>query len=78
MPGTMVVASDSHSNMYGGIGALGTPVVRTDAAAIWATGSTWWIVPPVARVTFSGRLQPGVSGKDVIVTLCGLFNKDEV
>ena len=29
-PGTMVVASDSHSNMYGGLGSLGTPVVRTD------------------------------------------------
>ena len=33
-PGTMVVASDSHSNMYGGLGCLGTPIVRTDAAAI--------------------------------------------
>ena len=35
-PGTMVVASDSHSNMYGGLSCLGTPVVRTDAAGIWA------------------------------------------
>ena len=33
-PGTFVVASDSHSNMYGGLGALGTPIVRTDAASI--------------------------------------------
>ncbi|KAJ3199004.1 mitochondrial Homoaconitase, partial [Dinochytrium kinnereticum] len=41
-PLTMTVASDSHSNMYGGVGALGTPIVRTDAAAIWATGRTWW------------------------------------
>ena len=32
-PHRMVVASDSHSNMYGGIGCLGTPVVRTDAAS---------------------------------------------
>ena len=39
-PGTMAVASDSHSNMYGGLGCLGTPIVRTDAAAIWATGRT--------------------------------------
>ena len=22
--------------------ALGTPVVRTDAAGIWATGTAWW------------------------------------
>jgi homoaconitate hydratase len=50
-PGTMVVASDSHSNMYGGLGCLGTPIVRTDAAAIWATGATWWQIPPVARGT---------------------------
>ncbi len=36
-PGTVAVASDSPSNMYGGVGCLGTPVVRTDAASIWAT-----------------------------------------
>lgn len=77
-PGTMVVASDSHSNMYGGLGCLGTPVVRTDAAAIWATGQTWWQIPPVAKVTLTGKLQEGVPGKDVIITLCGVFNKDEV
>ena len=111
-PGQLVVASDSHSNMYGGIGCLGTPVVRTDAAAIWATGyvflflslclahdygyplpyfltlvqptlslfsrQTWWRVPPVTRVILEGHLRPGVTGKDVIVALCGHFNQDEV
>jgi len=78
LPGTFVVASDSHSNLYGGLGALGTPIVRTDAAAIWATGETWWQVPDVARVTFRGKLPPGVGGKDVIIALIGLFNQDEV
>lgn len=77
-PGTVAVASDSHSNMYGGIGCLGTPVVRTDAASIWATGKTWWQIPPVAKVNFTGTLPDGVTGKDVIVALAGLFNKDEV
>ncbi|ETI23467.1 homoaconitase, mitochondrial [Cladophialophora carrionii CBS 160.54] len=77
-PGTLVVASDSHTNMYGGIGCLGTPVVRTDAASIWATGRTWWQIPPVAKVTFRGVLPKGVTGKDVIVALCGLFDKDDV
>ncbi|KAL9638099.1 MAG: hypothetical protein Q9164_001782 [Protoblastenia rupestris] len=64
--------------MYGGVGCLGTPVVRTDAASIWATGRTWWQVPSVARVHFTGALPQGVTGKDVIVALCGLFSKDEV
>ena len=77
-PGTMVVASDSHSNMYGGLGCLGTPIVRTDAAAIWATGRTWWQVPPIAKVELKGNLRHGVTGKDVIIALCGYFNKDEV
>jgi len=77
-PGTVAVASDSHSNMYGGIACLGTPVVRTDAASIWATGRTWWQIPPIANVRFIGLLPKGVTGKDVIVALCGLFNKDEV
>ncbi|KAK5077155.1 mitochondrial Homoaconitase [Lithohypha guttulata] len=77
-PGTLVVASDSHTNMYGGIGCLGTPVVRTDAASIWATGRTWWQIPPVANVVLKGVLPKGVTGKDVIVALCGLFDKDDV
>ncbi len=77
-PGRMVVGSDSHSNLYGAVNALGTPVVRTDAACIWATGQTWWQVPQVARVQLPGRLKPGVVGKDVIIALCGLANRDEV
>ncbi|TGO91496.1 hypothetical protein BPOR_0026g00200 [Botrytis porri] len=77
-PGTVTVASDSHSNMYGGIGCLGTPMVRTDAASIWATGRTWWQIPPIAKVTLTGVLPIGVTGKDVIVALCGLFNSDDV
>ncbi|MHB8905178.1 MAG: homoaconitase [Melioribacteraceae bacterium] len=77
-PGTMSVASDSHSNMYGGIGCLGTPIVRTDAAAIWATTRTWWQVPPIAKVELKGKLKSGVTGKDVIIALCGFFNHDEV
>ncbi|RDL32363.1 Homoaconitase, mitochondrial [Venustampulla echinocandica] len=77
-PATVTVASDSHSNMYGGVSSLGTPVVRTDAASIWATGRTWWQVPPIAKITFTGVLPAGVTGKDVIVALCGLFNQDEV
>ncbi|KAJ7650658.1 hypothetical protein FB45DRAFT_888412 [Roridomyces roridus] len=64
-PYTLTVASDSHSNMYGGVGCVGTPIVRTDAAALWATGKTW-------------QTLPGVTGKDVIVALCSSFNNDEV
>ena len=77
-PGGFCVASDSHSNTYGALAALGTPVVRTDAAALWATGTVWWQVPRTIRVVFEGELRPGVTGKDVIITLCGMYNQGEV
>jgi len=78
LPGDFVVASDSHSNMYGALGAVGTPVVRTDAAAIWASGEFWWQIPRTIQVVLEGKLSPGVTGKDVIITLCGLYNQEEV
>jgi homoaconitate hydratase len=77
VPGSFVVASDSHSNMYGALGAVGTPIVRTDAAAVWATGEFWWQIPRTIQVVLEGKLTEGVTGKDVIIALCGLYNHDE-
>ena len=78
IPGTLVFGSDSHSNIYGALAAVGTPVVRTDAAAIWATGQTWWQIPEIVKVSLVGQLRPGVTGKDLILSLIGTFSKDEV
>jgi homoaconitate hydratase len=77
VPGSFVVASDSHSNMYGALGAIGTPIVRTDAAVVWATGEFWWQIPRSIQVVLEGKLRQGATGKDVIITLCGLYNHDE-
>ena len=77
VPGSFVVASDSHSNMYGALGAVGTPIVRTDAAAVWATGEFWWQIPRSIQVVLEGKLRQGVTGKDIIIALCGLYNHDE-
>src|SRR6202521_5504823 len=78
VPGSFVVASDSHSNMYGALGAIGTPIVRTDAAAVWATGEFWWQIPRSVQVVLEGKLPSGATGKDIIISLCGLYNHDEV
>lgn len=47
-------------------------------SGIWATGNFWWQIPRVISVSLDGGLAPGVTGKDVIIALAGLFNKDEV
>jgi homoaconitate hydratase len=64
--------------MYGALGAVGTPIVRTDAAAVWATGEFWWQIPRSIQVVLEGKLPAGATGKDIIITLCGLYNHDEV
>ena len=71
-----IVASDSHSVIYGGIGCLGVAIVRSDAASILATSTIFWQVPPIAKVTFTGVLPPGVTGKDVIIALCTFLKSD--
>ena len=78
LPGSLVVASDSHANLYGALGALGTPVVRTDAAGVWATGTFWWRVPETVEVVLGGRLRPGVSAKDLALTLIARWPIDRV
>lgn len=78
LPGAFVVAADSHANTYGALGALGTPVTRTDAAAIWASGEFWWSIPRTIRVELHGRLAPDSSGKDVILALSAAYAGGEV
>jgi homoaconitate hydratase len=78
VPGALCVAADSHANIYGALGALGTPVVRSDAMAIWATGEFWWEVPRSVRVRLEGRLPGGVTGKDLILALCARYRDGEV
>lgn len=55
-----------------------TEAPRADDRGIWATGKFWWQIPRVVQVSLDGKLASGVTGKDVIVALAGLFNKDEV
>lgn len=39
---------------------------------------TLLVVDSFKTVELTNKLRPGVTGKDVIVALCGHFNKDEV
>ena len=39
-------------------------IVRSDAASVWATGKTWWQIPPMAKVVFTGSLPNGVTVSD--------------
>lgn len=78
IPGSLCVAADSHANIYGALGALGTPIVRSDAVAVWATGDFWWEVPRCVQVRLKGELREECCGKDLILSLCATFDQGEV
>lgn len=68
-PGEIAVGTDSHSTMYGGMGALGCGINSADAAVIMATGTAWMMVPESCLVTLKGRPQKGVTAKDIALKL---------
>ena len=74
--GECIIGADSHTCTYGALGAFSTGVGSTDMAAGMATGETWFKVPEAIRVKLTGKLQPMVSGKDVILHLIGLIGVD--
>ena len=75
-PGEIIVGADSHTCTYGALGAFSTGVGSTDMAAAMAIGSLWFKVPAAIKVTLKGKLQPHVSGKDVILHLIGKIGVD--
>ncbi len=66
-PGEILIGSDSHSPMAGGLGMLAVGVGSLDAAVALGTGRYRLAVPKVIRVTLEGRLGPWVSAKDVVL-----------
>ena len=75
-PGEIIVGADSHTCTYGAVWAFSTGIGSTDMAAAMATGLLWFKVPAAIKVTLKGKLQPMVSGKDVILHLIGEIGVD--
>ncbi len=74
--GDCIIGADSHTCTYGALGAFSTGVGSTDMAAGMATGLAWFRIPSAIKVTLKGKLQPCVSGKDVILHLIGTIGVD--
>jgi 3-isopropylmalate/(R)-2-methylmalate dehydratase large subunit len=72
-PGELVCGTDSHSTMYGALGAAGTGIGFTEAAYVCATGTLWFTVPETILFRMRGALGKGVLSKDVLLYLAGKF-----
>jgi 3-isopropylmalate/(R)-2-methylmalate dehydratase large subunit len=69
LPGVTLVCPDSHSCTQGAFGALAWGIGSTEAEHAMATGTLRMARPKTMRVTFTGTLRPGVTAKDMILTL---------
>jgi len=68
-PGDTLLGSDSHTPTSGGLGMLAIGAGGLDVAVAMGGGPVYITAPKVVLVRLSGRLQPWVSGKDVILEL---------
>ncbi len=71
LPGVTLIAPDSHTCTQGAFGALAWGIGSSEAEHAMATGTLRVARPRTMRVTFSGTLAPGVTAKDMILTLLG-------
>lgn len=72
-PGKTLLGSDSHTPTGGGIGMLAIGAGGIDVAVAMGGGPFYLTCPKVRRIDLTGRLQPGVSAKDVILAILQRF-----
>ena len=69
VPGQTLLGSDSHTPTNGGLGMIAIGAGGLDVAVAMAGGPFYLTMPKVVGVHLSGKLQPWVSAKDVILEL---------
>lgn len=71
LPGVTLVCGDSHSSTHGAFGALAFGIGASECGIVMGTQTLWQTRARTMRVIFEGRVQPGVSAKDMALALIG-------
>jgi 3-isopropylmalate/(R)-2-methylmalate dehydratase large subunit len=75
-PGEIVVGADSHTCMYGAVGAFATGIGSTDMGFALKFGSLYFKVPETIRAEVSGKFQRRVGAKDLILAIAADIGAD--
>ncbi len=69
LPGNIILGTDSHTCMAGGVGAFGTGIGSTEMVGVLLTGKTWLKVPESIKVHLEGKIPEGIYSKDLILKI---------
>src|ERR1700749_1172548 len=76
-PGMVITGCDSHTPIYGALGAFATGVGNNSMAALgFVHGAGWLKVPETIRIHFHGATQAGVTPRDISQYLVGHLGED--
>jgi len=76
-PGQIIIGCDSHTPIYGALGAFATGVGNNSMAALgFANSKAWFRVPETKQVLFHGETKPGVGPRDVAQHMVGRIGED--
>ncbi|MBR5427225.1 MAG: aconitate hydratase, partial [Clostridia bacterium] len=67
VPGKTLIGSDSHTPTCGGIGMLAMGAGGLDVAVAMGGGTYYIPMPKMVRINLTGKLQPWVAAKDIIL-----------
>lgn len=67
IPGKTLLGSDSHTPTCGGIGMLAIGAGGLDVAVAMGGGPYYLTMPKIVRIELTGKLNPWVSAKDIIL-----------
>jgi 3-isopropylmalate/(R)-2-methylmalate dehydratase large subunit len=71
-PGKIITGSDSHTCTAGAFNSFAAGIDRTETAALWKQGETWFRVPGSIKITLHGRLPEHVYAKDLALYIIGM------
>ena len=70
-PGMTIVCGDSHTSTHGAFGALAFGIGSTEVGHVFATQCLLQRKPKTFAINVEGKLQPGVTAKDLILAIIG-------
>ncbi|MFI4995116.1 MAG: 3-isopropylmalate dehydratase large subunit [Hyphomicrobiales bacterium] len=76
LPGLVIVCGDSHTSTHGAFGAYAFGIGASEVAHVLMTQTIWQKKPKRMSVRVEGATMPGISAKDVALTLIARIGAD--